>query len=94
LILSWKFSALATDQCVKKSACCQSELTNLSLREVHPVDIEVGADKIANPSYGFNLFQQRLDFRGDLSGTNGALLTVIRKRIFPVIGRQGLCGLA
>jgi hypothetical protein len=22
------------------------------------------------------------------------LLTVIRKRIFPVIGRQGLCGLA
>jgi hypothetical protein len=73
LILSWKFSALATDQCVKKSACCQSELTNLSLREVHPIDIEVSADEIANPGYGFNRFQQRLKFCGGFIANTGAL---------------------
>jgi hypothetical protein len=51
LILSWKLAALAANQCVKESACSQSEFTNLSLREAHPIDIEMGADKIANPGY-------------------------------------------
>jgi hypothetical protein len=51
LILPGKFPALATNQCVQESTCSQSELTNLGLREAHPIDIEMGADKIANPGY-------------------------------------------